>query len=828
MKQEDDRSFLSPLRNKVIAAFLLALVAIFLAASTTYFSFNNLLIQVDELSAPNEKLKTINHLFESITKLDQQQRAAAIQNPFLPSHKLLRESREVMGTIDSLLQYTWNGSQQRQRIQSMKQLLTKREYYLIEYMKLRSLIYSKQNQKKIDSVTAALMSAMPLSDSSVTTTQQKKVTTTYLEEPVKKPNFFSRLFGGKKKETIVPKAEVKEEVIVTTDTLAFHRSDSAVQGLSRLMKLVQQTSQLQNKKLLQRELALANTSMALTNHVLSILQEVENEEILAVEQNNADAVALVKSSSHNIGIIITVFFLIAAILIFLILVDISKSNYYRLQLINAKTEAEHLAMVKQRFLSNMSHEIRSPLQSIIGYSEQLIEQKYDPSSVRAIQSSSRHLLQIANEVLDYSRIDSNTFSIESIPFHLTEVLSEIAASTQVLVDQKGIDFEMQKESLPDCLLIGDPFRLKQILYNLLSNAVKFTAKGRVVLKVETRIDLLVTCTFSVIDTGIGLDNSEIDRVFGEFEQANARIHEEFGGSGLGLTIVRRLVTLLKGEISVVSELGRGSTFSVELKFEKTWAREARSAKSEIKEIRPKKIKVVLIDDDELILNLCGIILKKREIPFVAISQPQFWSEYDFEDAVIAFIDIRMPQINGAELAQKIRKEYPIIRLIAFTAHALPEEQKGLLANGFDQLLLKPFLESEFIEIVYGQSDSSEVPPVMAPILNLHGLRKLVDFDDALFLSIINDFCEESKDDLVNIHSAILTGDPAQVREFIHKLVSRTGQIGLGELSNKLHSIEKRLAQNASLISMKEDMEEVQRMIRESVSQLEFEYLNKAC
>ncbi len=825
MKQEkDERSFLSPLRNKVIAAFLLAVVAIALAAGTTYFSFNNLLTEVDELSAPNEKLLKINHLFESITQLDQRQRAEAIRNPLQPYRQFLRQSKALTSSVDSLLLYTWASNQQTQRIQTMKQILNRRDYYLIEYLKLRSVIYSNNNQRQFDSLANALLTALPPADSSVTTSQQKTITTTYLTEPPKKPNFFSRLFGGKKKEIPTPLAEVKEELKVTVDTLAIRQSDSTVQELGRLMKTMEQTKQLQSKQLLQRELELINTNMVLMNHLLSILQEVENEEILAVERNNADAVSLVKFSSRNIGIIITVFFLLAAVLIFLILVDISKSNYYRLQLVEAKKEAERLGQVKQRFLSNMSHEIRSPLQSIIGYSEQLTAQNNDESSVRAIQDASKHLLQIANEVLDYNRLDSNTFSLELIPFRLTEVIAEVAASTQILADQKKIVFEWHNESLPDFLLIGDPFRLKQLLYNLLSNAIKFTTEGKVTLLTKAQFDLYITCTFSVLDTGIGMDATEVTRIFGEFEQAHPRIHEKFGGSGLGLAIVKKLVTLLNGEISVTSELGGGSEFTVELKFERATANALPFLQPEDKEIAQDQPNIVLIDDDQLILNLCGIILRKNQIPFVALAQPKLALTHNYSNATIVFIDIRMPEINGATVAQELRKKYPALKLVAFTAHALPEEQKELLANGFDQLLLKPFLEKDFLRIIHGRSNSSKANAPIASF-DLNGLKKMVDYDKVLFQSIITDFCTESKEDAEIIQSAMSLNDPVQVRESIHKLVSRTGQLGLNELSEKLQSIEIRLAQNISLDSLKIDVEKIQKMLEESISRLESEYLS---
>jgi signal transduction histidine kinase/CheY-like chemotaxis protein/HPt (histidine-containing phosphotransfer) domain-containing protein len=818
---KEETSFLSPLRNKVIAAFTLAVLAIALAASTTYFSFNNLLIEVEELSVPNQKLKTISRLFRSITQLDQQQRSDAILNS-LPSQQLVKSSATVSLTIDSLQSYSWS-DQQKLRIQSVNKALAKREYYLRQYIKLRTIIDSNRSQKQLDSIANVLIFAIPPPDSTVTTKQHKKTTTTYLPSADRKPSFFSRLFGSKKKEAQLPKAEIKEELSVVTDTLAMHTSDSMVYMLSNLMKKVQHASQLQHKQLIQRELELININRSLTNDMLSILQELESEEIQSMEATYSDAVVLVRNSSRKIGIIITVFFIVAAALIFWILTDISKSNYYRVQLLNAKQEAERLGEVKQRFLSNMSHEIRSPLQSIIGYSEQLIGQHQDKSSVQAIQSSSKHLLQIANEILDYNRLDSGAFQLEAIPFSLNDIVNEVAASTQILANKKGIQFELRNDLKEDSwLLLGDSFRLKQILYNLVGNAVKFTDTGSVILRVSVKSDLFVTCIFSVVDTGIGLDEAELDRIFGEFEQANSKTGERFGGSGLGLSIVKKLVTLFNGEILVKSKLGQGSEFTVELKFEKVTKPLNLVSKID-KPIAPvNKLKVILIDDDALILDLCGLILKKQSVSCDFINSSQQALTYDFNSATVVFIDIRMPEINGATLAKQIRKAYPSLRLIAFTAHALPEEQRELLANGFDELLLKPFTEIDFLNLVY-ELPESHANSIASGTVELKELMRMVDNDESVYQSIINDFCAESRGDLVKLESSVLQQDVSSIRESVHKLAGRTGQLGLHDICKKLQSIELQITQNASFQIIKTDVSEASGQLNKFLTQLTIQH-----
>jgi signal transduction histidine kinase/CheY-like chemotaxis protein len=821
-KKNNDGLLLSPLRNKVMAAILLAALAIILAAATTYYSFSDLLTRVDELSAPNEKLLKISRLFESLTKLDQQQRADAIRNPRLSSSHFLRPSRELANSVDSLLLYTWS-NQQLQLMHTMKLILAKRDRNLMEYLKLRMLIYSNRKDPNIDSLTEKLRTAIPLADSSVTTTQQKTTTITYLPTPTKKSNFFSRLFGGKKTEPPKPNAEVKEELKVTIDTLSIRAPDSIVQQLEKLMKTMGQTNQRQVKQLLQRELELINTNIVLMNNLLSILQQLEKEEIMAAEQNHAEAILLVRSSSRNIGLIIIVFFLVAAVLVFFILMDISKSNYYRLQLVEAKKEAERLGQVKQRFLSNMSHEIRTPLQTIIGFSEQLVKQNKADPSVRAIQNASVHLLQLANEVLDYSRLESDTFSLKPVPFQLSDVLQEITDSMSVLAEKKNIVFNWQAYGIPSFPLLGDTFRLKQLLYNLLSNAIKFTSEGHVTLGVQVKVDLWITCTFSISDTGIGMDATEMSKIFGEFEQAHPRIHDKFGGSGLGLSIVEKLVSLLNGTLSVASQPGVGSEFKVELKFQRAMATVLSAGQPKQPQQTNQKANIAMIDDDHLILELCAIILHKNNIPFVAFTQAEQLLAHHMNEFTTVFIDIRMPEINGGDLAQKLRKKYPHLQLVAFTAHALPDEQNELLADGFDHILLKPFLENEFLRLVFGKSKDDNSQSTL--VADLKGLKKMVGHDQQLFQSVLTDFCNESEQDAALIRGAFISKDVLSIREAVHKLAGRTGQVGLPLLSKRLQYIEKKLmAADDCLDALQTELEEVLHSLDKSIHQLRVEHL----
>ncbi len=781
MGRSPAKHFLHSARNKVIAAFVLAAVAVTLAIVTTYFSFDTLLAKVDELAAPNEKLIRLNNLFEEITRLDQRQRADVLRQPDRAQRALKGQSVGIMASIDSLLVAPWESKQQVQRLQTVKRLFAKRNFYLAEYMTLRKAVISKQNQRQLDSLADLLMNAVPPPDTSVTTTQQKTTTTTYLGEPEKKGNFFSRLFGGKKKEEAgLPLSEVKEEVSTRIDTLALHRPDSTIQQLTRLLKTLEETQQQQSKRLLQRELELANANMVLVTQVLSILRDLEAEEILTAQRNNTEALQLVKASTRTIGTIMIVFFLLAAVLVFLILTDISKSNYYRLQLEKAKAEAERLGKVKQRFLSNMSHEIRTPLQSIIGFSEQLPDQA--GPHVHHIRQASRHLLQIVNEVLDLNRLASDTLKLENAPFLLPQVVNEVARSAAVLAQSKKLPLEVVTDHLSPVWVRGDAFRLKQMLYNLLSNAIKFTDTGKVVLDVRAKVDLLVVCEFVIADTGIGMTPAETEKIFDEFEQAHAGIAERFGGSGLGLAIVKRLVDLCQGELDVRSEPGQGSTFTVRMSFERSAEPALQTAPMGV---APKANgTVAVVDDDALIVRLCETIFQKHGLNFMLFTDARELRQADLSQVSVALIDIRMPGLSGTDVAKMMRAQAPAARLIAFTAHALPEEQDALLRQGFHDILLKPFLEADLLAKL-------NAPPTHTVVSgDMDALQSMLGNDATLIHEVLSNFCTDTAADLKRLSNE---DERAMWREVIHRLAGRTGQLGFYELHAQLIKAEAQMA-----------------------------------
>ena len=329
-------------------------------------------------------------------------------------------------------------------------------------------------------------------------------------------------------------------------------------------------SQLQRSALfIDKESVLNKVDNKLIKRIMAVLKQVEAEAVTQTALNNITAKNVVSTSVTRISYIIFAFLLITVSLLYFILRDIRRINQYRLDIEAARDEAEYHGQAKQRFLSNMSHEIRTPLQSIIGYAELMREQEYaNKSDIDAIYRSSEHLMHIVNEVLDYNHIISGKFNINKTVFNMAELVNNVCSAMKLQADKKNLQLITDYNIPDDQYISGDVFRLRQILYNLLGNAVKFTNTGEVKLAITSNSTKSGTrYNFTVSDTGIGLSDKDISRIFNDFEQVSGN-PANVKGTGLGLPITKALIEVQGGRVDVKSIVGNGSSFIFSLSYEK--------------------------------------------------------------------------------------------------------------------------------------------------------------------------------------------------------------------------------------------------------------------
>lgn len=815
--------------KKILAAFVLAIIAIGLAVGLARIAFDELGLTVERLSSPNEKLVLLNSLFETITTLDQQQRAEALRNPQQPYDSFLDQSVSINAMIDSIATHEWD-STQLMRLDEMKVVLEQRNVQFFAYLKVKArLLRNKTFSSQLDTLTDIIRNDQLVYDSSFFK-GSKRTTTTYLNDTTvaKTENrpFLKRIFGKKKKETPAadtPKIKIEEELQVMVDTAAVKQQQAAIKEIESIMKAMEVDQRQQRKKLQEQELEFIQANGQFITRLLNILHQVENEEYARLQHDNRHAVTIMRQSLNRFHSLLIVFFLAAAILVYLIWLDVTRSNYYKLQLEKARDQAEELSQVKQRFLSNMSHEIRTPLQSIIGFAEQLKRRPgVSSEEINAIYSSSEHLLHIVNEVLDFSRISSGKFTLVEEPFRLHHLLREVESSMRVQANRKSLTFLLDLEKSENHWVSADAFRIRQILYNLLGNAIKFTAEGFVKLTLKTEeVDDRVRCTLEIRDSGIGISVENQGKIFQQFEQGDSAITKQFGGTGLGLAIVKSLVEAMNGTIDISSTAGKGTAFTVQFTLNKSQPNEHISNIIPAATQPAKVGTILLVDDDPLILRLCSLILAKNNLNYVTSNNPvALIQQLPPDNITHVLLDIRMPGINGIELCEKLRTRYPEgTKFIALTAHVLPEERHSLLQLGFDYVLAKPFHEDDLMTLLR----SSGAPQTKKDrSANLDRLRQMTMGDEALFQSILQQFIEETLQDRNAVHQNINTGQLNAIRESIHKMAGRFAQLGAAPIASQLQGIEKRIVKGESLAELKADIVETLHEVNEVLAQIQLE------
>lgn len=365
----------------------------------------------------------------------------------------------------------------------------------------------------------------------------------------------------------------------------------------------------------------------------------------------------------------------------------------------AKLAAEASANAKAQFLANMSHEIRTPLNGIIGMIELLKLEALDldqQQKLNIIHQSSQTLLAILNDVLDFSKIESDAVKIEKIDVDVNRLINQIVGLMRPASEKKCLSLEWQ--ALPDNAryICGDPNRLTQILSNLISNAIKFTETGGI--KIQTRHQLLndnrIRIMIDVVDTGIGIQEDDLQHIFDDFSQADASITRRYGGTGLGLTICKRLAQLMDGEISVQSAYQKGSRFTFQ------WDADMGSPQNTVEKfdaiVLPQQYTgtVLLVDDNDVNLLVGTHMLQSLGLKVQSAKNGSEAISAVAQNPLISLVlmDVHMPEMNGLDAAMAIRQleHNAKVPIIAVTANVLESEWQQCLAAGMNDWLAKPF------------------------------------------------------------------------------------------------------------------------------------------
>jgi signal transduction histidine kinase/DNA-binding response OmpR family regulator len=378
------------------------------------------------------------------------------------------------------------------------------------------------------------------------------------------------------------------------------------------------------------------------------------------------------------------------------------------ELIEAREQAEQFALSKDNFLANMSHEIRTPMNAVLGMAGQLAKTKLDDRQrfyLDTIHSASESLLVILNDILDLTKIRAGKLALERIGFQPTAVLNRALQVMMHRAEEKGLILRLGScDPGLASVLIGDPYRLNQVLLNLLSNGIKFTAKGNVELSCRVAVDepLSQKLAIEVTDTGMGMDESFVQHLFDKFTQEYDSVTRKYGGTGLGMSICKELIELMGGEIFVASKKGIGTTILLLLQLEK--GSESDLAKGDDRPVDTESLKgkrVLVVDDNDMNRLVATTMLGNYSTVIFEAADGQEAVDFLRSETVdIVLLDIQMPVMSGLEAAEVIRREISsTVPIVALTANAIRGESEKCLAAGMNDYLAKPFPEGALIKVI---------------------------------------------------------------------------------------------------------------------------------
>jgi len=410
-------------------------------------------------------------------------------------------------------------------------------------------------------------------------------------------------------------------------------------------------------------------------------------------------------------------FVITIIFVFFAVIHVNKSGRQlvevwqeaerqKLELSEAKQKADSAVVAKSRFLSNISHEMRTPLNGIVGTVNLMLQEPSLPEqkqNLEVLKYSSEHMLSVVNDVLDYSKIEAGKMELSTDAFNMKTVLEKIHTVFTNQFQHKKVEFKFDIDPALDKFFKGDETRLRQVLTNLIGNAHKFTEKGEVECeaKLVSSDSLGADIYFSVQDTGIGMSKEQQQVIFEAFSQGETSTTRRFGGTGLGLTISKKIVSMLGGELKLMSEPQRGSRFYFTIRlvfsqFNNGFVNEKRVSKLE----SLKGIRVLVAEDSPVNMTITRKFLERWEVQVHEATNGQeavqLFSKNQYD---LVLIDLDMPVMDGYEALVEIQKINQTIPAIAFTAAVLPNMREHLEAKGFNDFLQKPFRPEDLHKII---------------------------------------------------------------------------------------------------------------------------------
>ncbi|KAF2512137.1 response regulator [Flavobacterium zhairuonense] len=741
----------------------------------------------DKIAFEKTKILRVSKLFSNVYKTESLARKTIQTNSDKDFKSYVIETDSLRARIDTLKQIVTTEYQ--------KVLLDSVTYLLAE--KTKNIQQLKTIKNKADdevSVNSAIDEI---------TKMEFKLRKLELQDFTKNPN----QLGAYQKNVLQKYVDYLNQNIPddSTNTLSKKASDSILANSKKLLSSVKLRAEKKKESLNFEENKLLKNEIAISEQLRKVLRIIEREIIINSIKNNSlkekslKKVNEIVTASAIIGLVLTIFFSI------LIVSDYSKSQLYKKQLEIANFKTKNLLKSREQLISTVSHDLKTPLSTIVGYSELLGNSDINTKQsyfIKNIKNSSEYITQLVQDLLDFSQIEAGKITIEKVPFLLPEVIDEVAKSIQTVYKQKKIDLIINVDEKLNAKIVGDPFRLKQILTNIIGNAYKFTEDGYI------RISAFLTekndfFAISIEDTGIGIEKGNQKLVFEEFAQANENIEKKYGGTGLGLFICQKIISILGGSLQLESIFGQGSTFEIQLPLlfdtSTNTTEEIKKPAFQNQNIRPQTF--VVIDDDINLLNLTSGVLRQEKHQVLsfnsAIKALESIEKTNF-DFVIT--DIQMPEMDGFMFLKKLKstsfyKNQPVIALTGRT-----DLETSVYSDcGFTTVVKKPYSPRILLDTIRIISESDSLPKDIlnetpeksnSQLYSLDTLKEFLANDKNALNDVLKSFIESTDENLAYLENAINDENKDEINAIAHRIAPMFKQIEANEIAGILLNLEK--------------------------------------
>lgn len=757
---------------KIITSYLVLGVLALLATVFIYSEFKNYNASQNKEEDSIKLLKT-NSLLTDIYEAENLSKLALQSKKKGDVKAYAQKVDSIFNSIDSLKLLTTSGTQV-VKLDSVQKLLQQKVYNNAE---LRKLKVKNENSAPIDSL-------------------------------LKKFNKMEVDLGRITPETFVPNFEqlspetqqsIREYVVILNKNIPKESRENTtstdIDSVLQLSKSILEQAKSKNAKiersLIEKELQIYKADLELSQKLRSMISAFEQEIIMSAYMDNLNKQQVIKTSVQLTIAAVALGFIFVCFFTFLITKDFWKVQQYRQQLEKEKVYSESLLKSREQLISTVSHDLRTPLNTISGYTELMEHSNLNNKQhqyLKNVKSASKYVDDLVNDLLDFSKLEAGRIQIEKVPYVLSHLIVETASNFQEIYYKKAIELKVEIAEELGIPIIGDPFRVRQILTNLLGNAFKFTHSGYVKVKAITKeiggepfIDIMV------IDTGIGIEQEKQELIFKEFTQAEDSIEKKYGGYGLGLTISKKLTQLLEGTLHLESIENEGSTFTLSLPLE--FSNNEAPIEKSMQSVLKNNLSLLIFDDDETLLGLLAEVCEMHAMPIRAFSNFEDFNSMDDFQYDVVLTDIQMPAVDGFEVIKNLKsgnyEHYKNQPIIAMTGQR-DLDKRFYTDAGFAEVLQKPFSRMILLDAIGSVLNSSKPYSFGNPLQNitqksnseLFSIETISSFLDSSqgIYEVLDSFLENTANNMNLLSIAVENRNYDQVKSISHKMLPMFRQL----------------------------------------------------